>query len=260
MPRRVAGTRDDRQTREDAAAGRNPFRLDSRTFRVSSRVVDSEVPDETADAEDGPLEEERREEKEVRRAEEAREARRQRGPGHGSERPADGDETEEPSALLRTEEVGEEAPEHRHGEEIEDARPDEEGLGDGESPRLRREGEERPEEDEGRHEKAVDDRDEDPPGEPRDECAEERVQRGGAGESPDEEPRQGVLASPDAHFVPERADDVVARQQQEEVRARPSESGTLSFAHLDGPRDEGAQAIHVRPPLSAARRSACGPG
>ncbi len=124
-------------------------------------------------------------------------------------------------------------------------------LGDGEVPGLRREGEERPEEDERPDEDAVDDRDEDLPCEAGDEGAEERVERGGARERPDEEPREGVFASADAHLVAERPDDVVAGEEEEEVGARPPEGGALSFAQLHRPREEGAQTVQVRPSPSS---------
>ncbi len=101
--------------------------------------------------------------------------------------PPDADEAEEPPALLAAQEVGHEAPEDRHGEEVEDARPDEETRATA-SAGLGREASSSAEQDECRDQDAVDDRDEDPPRKARDERTEERVERDRAGEGSDEEP------------------------------------------------------------------------
>ena len=133
----VARLREEREARESARAGRDAVAPFAAAALVGARV-DAVDPREPVEAEDAGLEEGRRDEEERHRADAPRERDGDgaaRDAAHGA---AEADEPEEALGLLGAEEVGEEPPEDRHDEEVEDARVDEEEPPRGEARGARR--------------------------------------------------------------------------------------------------------------------------
>src|SRR6185436_8866741 len=151
--------------------------------------------------------------------------------GERADAAAGGDEAVEALALLRVVDVGHERPEDRHGEQDEDADPDEEHPCH--SLPLDVEGEQQPEDRQVGDEEVVDERDEAAARDAGDERAVERHRREHHEERRREKPLQVLHAARDAHLVSQRPQDVVAREQAEEIRERPQHGADLFGPHRD---------------------------
>ena len=134
-------------------------------------------------------------------------------------RAAGADEAEETLALLAVEQVGHERPEHRDCEEAEHADPDEEDARH--HHRRDAEGQQQPEQREIGDEEMIDDGDEPGARQLRHQGAVERLHHEQSHKGGGEHPRQGLDAAGDAHPVAQRPQDVVARQQHEEIGEGP---------------------------------------
>ena len=186
-------------------------------------------------AEHRELEQRRRHDDEMHHADEFRKADGYRRAGERAGAAAGGDEAVKALALLRGVEVRHERPEHRHGEQIEDADPDEEHPCD--ELAVDAEFEEQPEDGQIGDEKVVDERDEAPPRQPRDERAVAGHGREHGDEGGGEEPLQVLDAARHAHLVAQRPQDVIRGEQAEEVGERPEERAHLLGPHDDDPRE-----------------------
>jgi hypothetical protein len=154
-------------------------------------------------------------------------------------RPADGDDAEQPLALFTGEQVGHERPEHAGHHQVDDAEPYIKGIADLDvlRPALRH-----------RHQHDVKHQQvqRDEPVEPRDERAARKAgrhprenrrgeQRGDRGSRP--QPGQFVEVAADSHFIPERAQQVVTEEHEEEVRGRQHHRAALAgLEHHEFPR------------------------
>ena len=164
-------------------------------------------------------------EQQARRPERTRERRGQRRSDERPGRAARGDEAEEPLRLRVREEIGHEAPEHRHHEQVVDARPDEEGAGRIHVAALG--AEQCVEDEEVRDEEAVDVRQEAVAREPRGHPPEERHRGEHREEGTGEQPVELLHPGRDAHRVAHRPHDVVAAEEREEIREGPEQRGQL---------------------------------
>ena len=71
-----------------------------------------------------------------------------------------------------------------------------------------------------------------------------------------EEPLQVLHAAGDAHLVAQRPQDVIAREQAEEVRERPEQRAHLLGPHRDDPREPAIHSGTLRAPCASLPRSA----
>jgi hypothetical protein len=126
-------------------------------------------------AEHGRLEQQGGDDQKVDMAERHREPDGHRWPQQRAGGPAGGDEAKQPLALLRRIEVGHERPEHRDGEQVEHADPYEEHPRNVDGADVERE--QQPEDRDIQNEEVVDEGNETPARQLRDECAEHRHHR-----------------------------------------------------------------------------------
>src|SRR5690606_88701 len=153
----------------------------------------------------------------------------------GTDGGAGGDESKEPLPLFAREQIDHRRPEDGDDEHVEDRDPDEEDPADPDLHlRLRR-----PHQDEEdgqiEHEETVGPGDEAAPWQPRDERPEQRVAQYHARERAEEQPRQVRHAARNPQFVADRTDDVVRRQDAEEVQPRPGDGCQLRRPDIDQP-------------------------
>ncbi len=155
--------------------------------------------------------------------------RREGGPGQGPAGASGGDDAVQALGLVGGEDVGHEAPEHRHHEQVEDADPDEEGRhGDG---HAAIEAEHRVEDEQAGDEEAVDDGQEDPSLEPRHQRPVQWLGEQHAQERAAEQPLQLVHAEADAHLLAQWPQQAIGAEQREEVEEAPGEGGPLVAGH-----------------------------
>jgi len=128
---------------------------------------------------------------------------------------ARGNESKEPARLLVAVQVGHEAPEHRHDEQVEHADPDEKGLRS--EGRSDSELEQDVEYEQDGDEEQIDDRQEFAARITGGNPAEQRYRGKHGHECAGEQPLQIFHPALDAHFIANRAEDVIAAQQAEEI-------------------------------------------
>ena len=219
----VRRAEDHLQPVERAAAERRRAFLHDLLLRLQSRRADHRE-----------LEQRRRHDDEVHHADELGEADGDRRAGERAGAAAGGDEAVKALALLGRVEVRHERPEHGDGEQVEDADPDEK------HPRHERpvdaKLEQQPEDGEVGDEEVIDERNEAAPRHARHQRAIAGHRRQHGEKRRGEEPLQVLDAAGDAHLVAQRPQDVIAREQAEEVGERPEQRAHLFGSHGDDPR------------------------
>ena len=203
------------------------------------------------------LEEDRGEQEHAGRAQRAGEEPRAGRPGDRPQAAARGDPAEEAAPLIGREQIGHEAPEHRHDQEVEHGEPDEEGPRDRD--RVDPEPERGGEQEEVREEEAVDERD----GARARYAREQRGREGHRDEQRGERGGEGPVQRPDAaadpHLLPDRPQQVIRREQREEVGEREGggaplrapglrRSGGGAHGATSSPRPCAARAPRAPPP------------
>ena len=195
-------------------------------------------------AQHGRFEQQRGDDQQVDGAQRHGEPDRQRRTQQRAGGPAGRDEAEQPLALLGGVEVGHERPEHRHREQVEHADPHEEHPRDMSLADVERQ--QQPEDRDIGDEKMVNERDKAPARQAGDHGAEYRHHGEHDEEGRREQPRQVAHAARDAHFVAQRPQDVVAREQAEKIGERPQQRAHFARAHVDDARQPAVQRLVTR--------------
>ena len=219
-----------------------PDRAAERLFRRGRwrRVLLSRPAHQAPDAEHGAKQKQRGNRQQVDRTEWPDQQRGHERPGQGTGAAAGGNEAEQPARLGIAVEIHHETPEHRHHEQVEHAGPDKErARGQGLVPVDLKQQVEQQQVD---REEAIDHRQQGAAREARGAPAEQRHRRQHDDKGAGEHPRQVLHAAGNAHLVTQRAQDVIAAQQQEKIRERPQQRTELR--RLD--RDQTLQPAHWR--------------
>ncbi len=156
----------------------------------------------------------------------------------GADRGAGRDHAEQPLALLGAEQIDVHLPEHRDHEQIEDRHPDEKYPADPDRRRRVRPAQDRGEHQDVDGEEMIGDRNEPAAWQSRDEPGERQVQQQHAHQRGGEQPLQIIDAAGDAHLIADRPDDVIRRQDRENVEPAPADDGDFRRPDIDRPSQQ----------------------